>query len=67
MPQETICSGCGAILYRGFEPEPPIETVKRYNGICPNCGRKLSVEPEEIEIQASRKIKQVISDLKKQF
>ncbi|MBS7658543.1 MAG: hypothetical protein QXR82_05240 [Candidatus Bathyarchaeia archaeon] len=60
MPQETVCSSCGTILYRGLDPESPIETVKRYNGVCPNCGKKLNVEPEEVELQASKKIKQII-------
>ncbi|HID17838.1 TPA: hypothetical protein EYP26_06070 [Candidatus Bathyarchaeota archaeon] len=50
MPQETICAGCGATLYKGFDPEPPEETAKRHNGLCPNCGRKLSREPEEVEV-----------------
>jgi DNA-directed RNA polymerase subunit RPC12/RpoP len=57
LPQETVCAHCGAILYRGFDPEPPIETAKRYSGICPNCGRKLSIEPKEVEIQSIGKIK----------
>jgi len=33
--------------------EEPIETIRRYNGACPRCGKKLSYDLEKIRIASA--------------
>jgi len=51
----VICSGCGAVLYEGEELIPPDEVIHRYDGRCPSCGRKLSITPVSVEVEAASK------------
>jgi predicted nucleic acid-binding Zn-ribbon protein len=53
-----LCEKCGAILYEGMDLKPPYEIVKRYNGKCPKCGRKLFSDPINFEVT---KIEQSVS------
>ncbi|RJS84362.1 hypothetical protein CW702_02570 [Candidatus Bathyarchaeota archaeon] len=57
MPQRVLCKGCGAILYEGMELKTPDEIIQAHNGKCPNCGRKLSLIPEKIEVYSARNIR----------
>jgi ribosomal protein S27AE len=50
VPQRIICSNCGFLLYSGFELKPPEEIIQQKNGVCPNCGKKLNFEPENMKI-----------------
>ncbi|MFQ6086753.1 MAG: hypothetical protein ACE5OV_01905 [Candidatus Bathyarchaeia archaeon] len=51
MPQRIHCKKCGAILYEDMELKPPHEIVQRYDGRCPNCGRRLSYIPIKIKVR----------------
>jgi len=51
MPQEAICEGCGAVLYKGIDLKPPDEIIQRLEGKCPKCGRKLSFLPIKVEVK----------------
>ncbi|MEM1514822.1 MAG: hypothetical protein QXH24_02065 [Candidatus Bathyarchaeia archaeon] len=50
MPQKVLCSGCGKILYQGYDIKSPEEIYVMYSGRCPNCGKKLSLMPQKIEV-----------------
>ncbi|MGQ9543798.1 MAG: hypothetical protein ACUVTM_06930 [Candidatus Bathyarchaeia archaeon] len=50
MPQRTYCQNCGYELYSGLELEPPLETIHKHGGFCPNCKTKLSFEVDSIKI-----------------
>jgi len=51
MPQRVICHGCNHILYEGDELKPPDEIISKNGGTCPECNRKLSLLPLEIEVK----------------
>ncbi|MCL2475767.1 hypothetical protein [Candidatus Bathycorpusculum sp.] len=50
MPQRVVCHGCNYILYEGTELKPPDEIIQQNSGKCPQCSRKLSLLPIEVEI-----------------
>lgn len=50
MPQQATCNQCGYLLYEGAELKPPDEILQKYEGKCPNCGKKLSLLPINIEV-----------------
>ena len=50
MPQRVICQGCNHILYEGSELRPPDEIISQNGGKCPNCSRKLSLLPLDVEV-----------------
>jgi len=50
MPQRVVCHGCSHVLYEGIELKPPDEIIQQYSGKCPNCSRKLSLLPLEVEV-----------------
>ena len=58
LPQRILCEKCGSILYEGMDLKPPYEIVRRYNGKCPECGRKLFSDPINVEV---KKIEQSVS------
>jgi ribosomal protein S27AE len=51
LPQRILCGKCGAILYEGMELTPPDEVIQRFDGKCPQCGKKLSFNPINVEIK----------------
>ena len=62
---KVVCEKCGYVLYEGmFIGEIPAKRMKTvsfyewlnvmYNGKCPNCGRKLPVEPKKIVIKTKK-------------
>jgi len=51
MPQRVICQDCGAVLYYGEELKPPDEIIQSYDGKCPNCGRRLSFVPKNVQVE----------------
>jgi len=50
LPQLTVCRSCNTVLFDGPEMEEPIETIRRHNGICPGCGRRLTFDVGNIRI-----------------
>ena len=54
MPQRVACQGCGHVLYDGPELRPPDEILHEIDGKCPNCGKKLSLVPIDVEVKPFR-------------
>ena len=50
LPQLTVCKSCSTVLFDGPEMEEPIETIRRHNGTCPGCGRRLTFDVGNIRI-----------------
>ena len=42
MPQRIICANCGHNLYEGEILKSPQDVLKKYDGRCPNCSKKLA-------------------------
>jgi hypothetical protein len=51
MPQRVACQGCGHVLYEGPELRPPDEILHEVDGKCPNCGKKLSLVPIDVDVK----------------
>ncbi|MDP6048343.1 MAG: hypothetical protein QGG23_02705 [Candidatus Bathyarchaeota archaeon] len=41
MPQKVTCSECNYLLYEGDLLKSPQDIIKKYDGRCPKCNRKL--------------------------
>ncbi|GEM_PF-570267 len=41
MPQKIVCSKCNYTLYKGDILKSPSDIIKKYEGKCINCGKKL--------------------------
>ncbi|MCX8151153.1 MAG: hypothetical protein N3D85_06600 [Candidatus Bathyarchaeota archaeon] len=54
MPQRVVCHECRHILYEGAELKPPDEILHQHEGKCPNCGRKLSLLPVDVEVKPAK-------------
>jgi hypothetical protein len=54
MPQRVVCHGCNHVLYEGTELKPPDEVLHQHEGICPKCGKKLSLMPIDVEVKPLR-------------
>jgi RNase P subunit RPR2 len=48
-PQVAYCKDCKAILYDGHEIESPLEIIRIFAGVCPECGRKLTYDPDSMK------------------
>jgi hypothetical protein len=51
MPQRVVCHGCNFLLYEGAELKPPDEIIQKHGGNCPQCGRKLSLLPQNVDVK----------------
>ena len=54
MPQVAMCKGCGYLLYKGLELKSAEEIIQMAGGRCPNCGRKLSFNIEDVEVKPAK-------------
>lgn len=52
MPQKVICDNCGKVLYDHSDLKSPADIIKKFDGVCPQCGNKLIFDPEKIEIKS---------------
>ena len=50
MPQKITCSECGHLLYEGDILKSPQDIVKKFEGRCPQCGRKLDFSSSGVSI-----------------
>jgi hypothetical protein len=41
------------VLYEGNELKPPDEIIQKHDGKCPECGKKLSTIPMDVEVKPS--------------
>jgi hypothetical protein len=54
LPQRVICHGCTHVLYEGAELRPPDEIIHQHEGKCPNCGKKLSLMPLDVQVKPAK-------------
>ena len=54
MPQRITCGGCGEVFYNGNNLKLPEEIVQKLEGVCPKCGKKLSFNAENVDVQAPK-------------
>ena len=52
MTQKVICSDCGKILYDHKDLKAPMDVIKKYEAICPQCGKKLVFDSNKVEIKS---------------
>jgi ribosomal protein S27E len=50
MPLEIVCSGCGNVLYTGFELRSPKDVIRARENKCSECGKTLSSSEFTIEV-----------------
>ena len=50
MPQKITCSECGHVLYEGDILKSPQDIIKKYEGKCPKCGRRLDYSTNSVAI-----------------
>ncbi len=51
MPVIIKCRRCSFELYKGLEPVPPEDIVKKYGFRCPRCLSQLSKKPPELTVR----------------
>ena len=50
MPQMVTCAECNHMLYENNILKSPQDIIKKFDGRCPECNRKLSFEAKAISI-----------------
>lgn len=50
MPLEIMCSGCGKVLYTGFDLKSPKDVIRASENKCTACGRNLSFSEFTVEV-----------------
>jgi len=53
VPQEIICSSCDYLLYEGDILKSPQDIIKKYEGRCPRCNKKLDFSSTNVKITRS--------------
>ncbi len=54
MPQKIICDKCEYVLYYGEDLVVPEDLIRQNSNQCPNCGKKLELDPGRIIISILR-------------
>jgi len=50
LPQKVTCSECNHVLYEGDILKSPQDIIKKHEGQCPNCNRKLGFNTSSVSI-----------------
>jgi len=50
LPQKVVCSECNCMLYEGDILKSPQDIVKKFDGKCPNCGKRLGFSTDGVVI-----------------
>ena len=50
MPQKVTCSECNYLLYEGDILKSPKDIIKKFDGRCPNCNKKLDFTLKGVSI-----------------
>lgn len=50
MPQRVTCAECNNLLYEGDLLKSPQDIIKKYDGRCPSCNRKLNFDSNGVNI-----------------
>ena len=53
MPQRVTCSECNHVLYEGNILKSPQDIIKKLDGRCPKCNRKLDFSTGVVSIYPS--------------
>ena len=60
VPQLVICHKCGAALYESIDYlKASDEIIQSHDGKCPNCGKKLSYIPKNVEVKSADETNQL--------
>lgn len=52
MPQKVTCSECNYLLYEGEILKSPQDIIKKFDGRCPKCNKKLGFSSSGVVIEA---------------
>ena len=50
LPQRVICSECNCLLYEGDILKSPQDIIKKHDGRCPKCNKKLGFTSGSVSI-----------------
>lgn len=50
VPQKVLCSECSYLLYEGDILKSPQDIIKKFDGRCPKCNRKLNFSIDSVTI-----------------
>jgi phage FluMu protein Com len=50
LPQKIFCAECNSILYEGEVLKSPNDIIKKFDGKCPKCDKKLDFTVDGINI-----------------
>lgn len=53
LPQRVTCSECNQVLYEGDILKSPQDIIKKFDGRCPKCNRKLDFSTGGVSIYPS--------------
>jgi len=54
LPQRVTCSECNNVLYEGDILKSPQDIIKKYDGKCPKCNRKLNFSTGGVTIYSGK-------------
>ncbi|HKW05209.1 MAG TPA: hypothetical protein VJN71_07930 [Nitrososphaerales archaeon] len=54
MPLEITCSGCGSVIYTGFDLKSAKDVIRANQNKCKSCGKGLSANDYTIDISKSQ-------------
>jgi len=54
MPQKVVCSECGTVLYEGDILKSPRDILKKHNGRCPECDKKLNFSSDKVNVTPAK-------------
>jgi len=50
LPQKIVCKSCKEVLYSGDLLKSPQDVIKKYEGKCPKCKKKLRFSTDGVEV-----------------
>jgi hypothetical protein len=53
MPQKVVCSDCKEVLYEGDLLKSPQDIIKKFEGYCPKCNKKLVFSGENVKVNSA--------------
>ena len=57
MPQRILCKECDEVLYEGDLLKSPQDIIKKHEGTCPACGKKLVFGTDAVSVKPNGKKK----------
>lgn len=53
----VVCKGCDAVLFRSEYSTSAKDIIRYFNGVCPNCKKPLTFNPEDFQARAYAYVK----------